>query len=84
MNSDKKQLRQGVVISSNNKLVIVEVQRKRKHRVYNKIINIKRKYYAHDPSGNCKENEAVTIEQSRPLSKLKRWKVISKVWHMSY
>ena len=79
MKSDKKQLRQGVVISSNNeKFVIVEVQRKRKHRIYNKVINIKRKYYAHDPSGDCKENDTVIIEQSRPLSKMKRWKVISK------
>ena len=80
MKSDKKQLRQGVVLSANNQnSVIVEVQRKRKHRIYNKVINIKRKYYAHDPSGDCKENDAVIIEQCRPLSKLKRWKVISKI-----
>jgi len=80
MKSDKKQLRQGVVLSTNNeKFVIVEVQRKRKHRIYNKVVNIKRKYYAHDPSGDCKENDAVIIEQCRPLSKLKRWKVISKI-----
>jgi len=75
-NSRKKQLTGIVVSDSMNKTVVVETSRKFPHPIYKKYIKRTKKYYAHDPNNNCKKGDEVLISESRPLSKLKRWRVM--------
>ena len=67
----------GIVVSDKmDKTVAVLVERLTKHKTYKKIIRRKRKYLAHDPENLCKICDKVSIIESRPLSKCKRWQVI--------
>ena len=58
-----------------DKTVIVIVARKIPHPVYKKYVNKTKKYYAHDPQNLCSSGDTVVIEESKPLSRLKRWRV---------
>ncbi len=72
-----KRVRQGVVVSDNmDKTIVVNVERKFKHKLYKKYIRRTKKYHAHDEDNSCKTGDKVTIRECRPLSKLKRWEVI--------
>jgi len=67
----------GVVVSNKmTKTVAVEVVRKMRHPRYQKVVNIKKKYYAHDQSDSLAIGQKVKIVETRPLSKLKRWRVV--------
>ncbi len=68
----------GVVISSKMaKTVTVRVERTVRHPVYGKVIRESKKYYAHDEnSDQLKVGDVVTIVEARPMSKLKRWRVV--------
>lgn len=69
----------GVVISNKmNKTVTVEVTRRVRHKKYRKVIDLKKKYYAHDESNALEMGQKVRIVETRPLSKLKRWRVVGK------
>ena len=71
----KKQL-SGVVVSDGmDKAVVVKTSRKFPHPVYKKFIKRSKKYYAHDPENKCEMGDKVLIIESKPLSKLKRWRV---------
>lgn len=59
------------------KTVVVSVDRLKPHPKYGKNQKITSKYYAHDPEGRVKDGDTVHILESRPLSKLKRWIVIT-------
>jgi len=76
---DNKNKRRQLIgkVSSNNmdKTVVVMVQRKIPHPIYRKYVNKTKKYYAHDPRNSCSLGDVVLIEESKPLSKLKRWRV---------
>ena len=74
-NINKKQLVGKVVSDSMDKTVIIESSRRFPHPKYKKFIKRSKKYYAHDPKNNCEIGDKVLIEESRPLSKLKRWRV---------
>ena len=64
----------GKVVSSNsNKTIVVEVVRKVQHKLYKKIINRSKKYHAHDENNSYKIGDSVSIEETKPISKLKRW-----------
>jgi len=65
------------VVSSNkmDKTVVVSVKRRVPHPVYKKFVNKTKKYYAHDPNKMCGIGDTVLIEESKPLSKIKRWRV---------
>ena len=64
----------GVVVSSNsNKTIVVEVTRRVKHKLYKKIIKRAKKYHAHDENNSYKKGDAVTIQETKPISKLKSW-----------
>ncbi len=66
----------GLVVSDKmNKTVIVRVERKIAHPLYKKIVSRRKKFYAHDEENEAKTGDLVRIVESRPLSKLKRWKV---------
>jgi len=73
-----KKVLKGVVVSDKmNKTVVVEVQRFVKHPRYKTYIKINKKYKAHDEENKHKEGEKVKIEETRPLSKGKHFKVVS-------
>ena len=71
-----KRLLSGTVVSSNsNKTIVVEVTRRVKHKLYKKIIKRSQKYHAHDENNLFKKGDLVTIQESKPISKLKSWVV---------
>ena len=73
-----KRILSGVVISSNsNKTITVSVTRRIKHKLYKKIIRQTKKYHAHDEKNEFGIGDTVSIIESKPISKLKKWKVIS-------
>ena len=75
-----KRILVGTVVSDKtDKTVVVRVERKVKHPMYGKIIRRSKKYHAHDEDNSFKVGETVRIEETRPLSKLKNWKVIERV-----
>ena len=74
---NRKQLSGKVQSNKMDKTVIVEIMRKIPHKAYNKYINRSKKYYAHDPQNLCSVGDIVVIEESKPLSKLKRWRIKS-------
>ena len=67
-----------VVSDKMDKTVTVLVERKVKHPLIGKVIRRSNKFHAHDETNECKEGDLVVIEEKRPLSKTKTWKV-SKV-----
>ena len=73
----KALLKKGVVISNKMKnTVVVRVDRMIKHPKYGKVVTRWNKYYAHDTSDSLQIGDEVTIAHTRPLSKLKRWRVV--------
>ncbi|MDI9606157.1 MAG: 30S ribosomal protein S17 [Bacteroidota bacterium] len=66
------------VVSSNkmDKTVTVAVKWKEKHPIYGKFVNKTRKFHAHDEKNDCNIGDTVRIMETRPLSKLKRWRVV--------
>lgn len=69
----------GIVVSDKmDKTVTVSVTRLVQDRKYGKYIHRTRTYKAHDENNDCKVNDTVVIEESRPLSKTKRWMVIER------
>ncbi len=72
----KRKTRFGKVISEKmDKTVVVAVDTPKHHRLYKKTIRRVVKYYAHDEKNQSKVGDTVRIEETRPLSKLKRWRV---------
>jgi len=66
----------GMIVSTKmNKTVVVAVEKKKHHTLYRKTYRIMVKYLAHDEKGECKLEDKVLIMETRPLSKLKRWRV---------
>ncbi len=71
---------QGKVISDKmDKTVVVEVERVKEHPRYKKRYKVHKKYKAHDEKEEYKIGDVVVIEETRPISKDKRWRVIGKV-----
>ena len=67
----------GVVTSNKaNKTVTVKIERKVKHPLYKKILRRSSKLQAHDQDNTCSEGDLVTIQECRPLSKTKSWKLL--------
>ena len=68
---------QGTVVSDKmDKTVVVTVQRRKKHRLYHKVMTLTRRYKAHDETNACHLGDIVRIEECRPMSRDKRWRVI--------
>ena len=68
-----------VVSDKMDKTVTVLVERKVKHPLYNKYVRRSTKLHAHDENNECHEGDLVTIEQCRPLSKSKTWRLVKVV-----
>ena len=77
MADNRRQLVGKVLPSKMDKTVVVQVARRFPHPIYKKFVTKTKKYYAHDPQGNCTSGDVVRIVESRPLSKLKRWRVVN-------
>ena len=75
----KRILKGKVVSCNNNKTIVVEVIRTVQHNLYKKIIKRNKKFHAHDENNNCSVGDKVTIQESRPISKLKRWVVLNNL-----
>ncbi len=75
-----KRVLTGMVVSDKtDKTVVVKVERKIKHPLYGKIMRRSKKYHAHDEANEFKTGETVRIEETKPISKLKTWKVLDRV-----
>lgn len=72
-----KQLQGRVINTKMRKTVVVEVSRRVKHPLYQKVYTQKKKYHVHDELG-AKEGDLVRFVETRPISKTKRWKIIEK------
>ena len=69
--------REGVVLkSSMTKTIVVKVTRLAQHPRYKKYIKVRKKYYVHDEQNKAKVGDKVSIVESRPMSKLKRWRLL--------
>jgi small subunit ribosomal protein S17 len=72
-----RKVRTGVVFSNKmDKTVTVAVKWKEKHPIYGKFVNKTKKYHAHDEKNECNIGDTVSIMETRPLSKTKRWRLI--------
>ncbi len=70
----------GVVVSDKmDKTIVVEVTTIRSHPVYKKRFSTSKKYYAHDDQNQCGVGDVVTISETRPTSRLKRWRLLEVV-----
>lgn len=73
-----RKVRKGTVVSvSGNKTIVVEAERRKRHPLYGKIERLRRKFHAHDEQCQAKVGDKVTIAETRPLSKLKCWRLVS-------
>ena len=69
--------RVGVVFSNKmEKTITIAVKWKEKHPIYGKFVNKTKKYHAHDEKNDCNIGDTVKIMETRPLSKLKRWRLV--------
>lgn len=74
-----KRILQGTVVSTkNNKTVVVEVERRYTHPLFKKTVRRTKKYHAHDEKSAFKEGDRVEIQETAPISKLKRWRVLEQ------
>ena len=76
---NRKQRIGEVVSNKMTKTIVVRVERRFPHAKYKKIITSYKKFYAHDEKAEAKVGDTVRIEESRPLSKLKRWRLVEVV-----
>ena len=76
--SDRRKVRVGVVVSDKgDKTVVVKVERRFPHPLYGKGVKRSKRYHAHDERNEYKVGDTVSISETRPLSKTKRWRVTS-------
>ena len=71
----RKELIGNVVSNRMNKTIVVQVIRKRAHPLYIRVISKAKKFYAHDEKNEAHIGDVVKLEETRPMSKLKRWRL---------
>ena len=77
MSYERRKVRIGRVVSDKmDKTVVVAVEWRRPHRIYNKPVRRETRFMAHDADNACKLGDTVRIREGRPLSKTKRWRVV--------
>jgi small subunit ribosomal protein S17 len=81
----KRRTKVGRVVSDKmDKTVVVSVERLRRHPIYKRVVRLSSKFKAHDEANSAKVGDTVRIEESRPLSREKRWRVVEIVARGSY
>ncbi len=74
-----KRIMQGVVVSdTNDKTIVVRVERRFTHALYKKVIRRSKRFHAHDPENKFKIGDQVRIQECAPISKNKRWIVLAQ------
>ena len=68
-----------VVSTKMQKTIVVEVEMRKAHAKYKRIVKSSKRFYAHDEQNACQIGDMVRIEESRPMSKLKRWRLVEIV-----
>ncbi len=77
MERNNRSVRTGVVVSDKmDKTIVVAVERRTQHPMYKRVVKKTKKFTAHDEENRCNEGDKVTIMETRPLSKNKRWRLI--------
>ena len=77
---NRRKARQGVVVSAaGDKTCVVKVEERKRHPLYGKMMTHSKKFHAHDESNECQVGDVVSIMETRPLSKLKRWRLVEIV-----
>jgi len=72
----RRKVRQGVVVSdTNDKTLVVVVERTVRHPIYGKVVRRSKRYHAHDEENQAKVGDIVRIVETRPVSRLKRWRL---------
>jgi small subunit ribosomal protein S17 len=75
--AQNRKVREGVVVSNKmQKTVTVKVERTIRHPTFGKVVTRAKKYYAHNENPDVQVGQRVRIEETRPLSKMKRWRVV--------
>jgi len=75
-----RKTRTGKVVSAKmNKTIVVSVERRLAHEMYGKFIKRSKKYYVHDENNEAREGDTVRIQETRPLSKLKSWRLLDVI-----
>ena len=76
-NQAKKKTMTGVVVSNKmDKTVVIKVERRFAHPVFKKVVKTTKKYKVHDEKNECLEGDFIRIQETRPLSKEKRWRLL--------
>jgi small subunit ribosomal protein S17 len=76
----RKKVRQGIVVSDKaDKTITVRIDAARRHRRYEKVVRSTSTLHAHDEANEAHEGDTVRVEESRPLSRTKRWKLVEVV-----
>ena len=77
---NSRKVRQGVVVSAvNDKTIVVQIEERKPHPVYKKMMTSTKKFHAHDENNEAGVGDTVRIMETRPLSKKKRWRLIEIV-----
>jgi len=77
---NRRKVRNGVVVSTaGEKTCVVKVEERKKHPLYGKMITQSKKFHAHDENNDAGVGDTVAIMETRPLSKMKRWRLIEIV-----
>ncbi|WP_139652573.1 30S ribosomal protein S17 [Raoultibacter phocaeensis] len=77
---NSRKVRQGVVVSAaGDKTCVVQVKERKQHPVYGKMMTSTKKFHAHDEENTAGVGDTVQIMETRPLSKLKRWRLLKIV-----
>lgn len=75
-----RKTRTGTVVGNKmNKTVVVAVERRKAHKLYGKTMKFSKKYYVHDEHGAAQEGDFVRIRETRPISKLKHWRLVDVI-----
>ena len=81
-NKPARKERTGEVLASKmQKTIVVRVERRVPHPKFKKIVRVHKKFYVHDEKSEAKAGDRVLIRETRPLSKLKRWELVSILKH---
>ena len=75
----KRVLTGTVVSNGSEQSVVIRIARRKKHRLYKKYRTLTKKVMAHDPANDCRVGDVVRVVESRPLSRMKRWRLVEIV-----
>ena len=77
---NQRKVRQGVVVSDvNDKTIVVKIEERKAHPIYKKMMTTTKKLHAHDENNDAHIGDTVRIMEMRPMSKLKRWRLLEIV-----